>query len=433
MTLTVTARGLRLSLSDQPGAEPRRHMMAEVDQRFVVVGGGLAGARAVETLRDGGFQGSLVLVSTETHLPYERPPLSKAVLAGRDDVSVAILHDQDWYAERNVELRLTTTATGLDTAGQTLLLDDGSQVAYDALLLATGSSARRLPIAGAELDGVRYLRTIDDSLALLERFRSQPRVVIVGAGWIGLESASGAREHGAQVTVIEAAAQPLQMVVGEQIGSVFADLHRDHGVNLLMSSGVASFEGAGQVDAVVLSDGRRLPADLVVVGVGAQPNLALARTAGLEVDGGVVTDAGLRASDPHVFAAGDIVQWPHPTLGEQIRVEHWANANDSGIAAAKSMLGQDIAYDALPFFFSDQYDVGLEYIGYVAPHVNADVVVRGDPANREFMAFWLRDGRLLAAMHMNMWDSLEPIQSLIAGQQKLDPERLADLSIAVGS
>jgi 3-phenylpropionate/trans-cinnamate dioxygenase ferredoxin reductase subunit len=408
-------------------------MMAQVDQRYVVVGGGLAGARAVETLRDEGYQGALVLVSAESHLPYERPPLSKAVLAGRDDVSVAILHDESWYRERNIELTLTVTATGLDTSGQTLALDNGSQVAYDALLLATGSSARRLTIAGGQLDGVHYLRTIDDSLALLERFRSQPRLVIVGAGWIGLETASGAREHGAEVTVVEAGAQPLHMVVGEQIGSVFADLARDHGVDLLLSSGVASFEGAGQVDAVVLSDGRRLPADLVVVGVGAQPNLALARTAGLDIDRGVVTDAALRTSDPHVFAAGDIVQWPHPTLGEQIRVEHWANANDSGVAAAKAMLGQDVAYDALPFFFSDQYDVGLEYVGYVAPDVNTEVVVRGDPATREFMAFWLRDARLLAAMHMNMWDSLEPVQPLIASQQKLDAERLADQSIAIGS
>jgi 3-phenylpropionate/trans-cinnamate dioxygenase ferredoxin reductase subunit len=407
--------------------------MTHADQRFVVVGGGLAGARAVETLRAEGFEGSLVLVSAERHLPYERPPLSKAVLAGRDDVAVATLHDQSWYAERNVELRLTTTATNLDTAGQNLTLDDGSQIAYDALLLATGSSARRLEIPGSELEGVRYLRTIDDSLALLDRFRSQPRVVIVGAGWIGLETASGAREHGAEVTMIETAAQPLQMVVGAQLGTVFADLHRDHGVDLILSGGVSSFEGDGQVDAVVLADGRRLPADLVVVGVGAQPNLELARNAGLDIDRGVVTDAALRTSDQYVFAAGDIVQWPHPILGEQIRVEHWANANDSGVAAAKAMLGQDVAYDALPFFFSDQYDIGLEYVGYAAPDVDPELVIRGDPGSREFMAFWLGDGRLLAAMHMNMWDSLEPVQPLIASRKTLDPKRLADPSIAIGS
>jgi 3-phenylpropionate/trans-cinnamate dioxygenase ferredoxin reductase subunit len=407
--------------------------MTHADQRFVVVGGGLAGARAVETLRAEGFEGSLVLVSAERHLPYERPPLSKAVLAGRDDVAVATLHDQSWYAERNVELRLTTTATNLDTAGQNLTLDDGSQIAYDALLLATGSSARRLEIPGSELEGVRYLRTIDDSLALLDRFRLQPRVVIVGAGWIGLETASGAREHGAEVTMIETAAQPLQMVVGAQLGTVFADLHRDHGVDLILSGGVSSFEGDGQVDAVVLADGRRLPADLVVVGVGAQPNLELARNAGLDIDRGVVTDAALRTSDQYVFAAGDIVQWPHPVLGEQIRVEHWANANDSGVAAAKAMLGQDVAYDALPFFFSDQYDIGLEYVGYAAPDVDPELVIRGDPASREFMAFWLGDGRLLAAMHMNMWDSLEPVQPLIASRKTLDPKRLADPSIAIGS
>jgi len=301
------------------------------------------------------------------------------------------------------------------------------------LLLATGSSARRLAIPGSDLEGVRYLRTIDDSLTLLERFRSQPRVVIVGAGWIGLETASGAREHGAEVTVIETAAQPLQMVVGEQIGSVFADLHRDNGVDLILSSGVSSFEGDGHVAAVVLADGRRLPADLVVVGVGAQPNLELARKAGLDSDGGVVTDAALRTSDQYVFAAGDIVQWPHPILAEQIRVEHWANANDSGVAAAKSMLGQDVAYDALPFFFSDQYDIGLEYVGYAAPDVDPELVIRGDPASREFMAFWLGDGRLLAAMHMNMWDSLEPVQPLIASRKTLDAKRLADPSIAIGS
>jgi 3-phenylpropionate/trans-cinnamate dioxygenase ferredoxin reductase subunit len=407
--------------------------MTHADQRFVVVGGGLAGARAVETLRAEGFEGSLVLVGAERHLPYERPPLSKAVLAGRDDVAVATLHDQSWYAERNVELRLTATATNLDTAGRNLTLDDGSQIAYDALLLATGSSARRLGIPGAELEGVRYLRTIDDSLALLDRFRSQPRVVIVGAGWIGLETASGAREHGAEVTMIETAAQPLQMVVGAQLGTVFADLHRDHGVDLILSGGVSSFEGDGQVDAVVLADGRRLPADLVVVGVGAQPNLELARNAGLDIDRGVVTDAALRTSDQYVFAAGDIVQWPHPILAEQIRVEHWANANDSGVAAAKAMLGQDVAYDALPFFFSDQYDIGLEYVGYAAPDVDPELVIRGDPASREFMAFWLGNGRLLAAMHMNMWDSLEPVQPLIASRKTLDSKRLADPSIAIGS
>jgi 3-phenylpropionate/trans-cinnamate dioxygenase ferredoxin reductase subunit len=407
--------------------------MTQADDRFVVVGGGLAGARAVETLRAEGFEGSLVLVSAEPHLPYERPPLSKAVLAGRDDVSVATLHDRSWYAEHHIELRLTATATNLDTIGQSLTLDDGSQVAYDALLLATGSSARRLSIPGSDLEGVRYLRTIDDSLALLERFRSQPRVVIVGAGWIGLETASGAREHGAEVTMIETAAQPLQMVVGEEIGSVFADLHRDHGVDLLLASGVSSFEGDGQVDGVVLADGRRVPADLVVVGVGAQPNLELARKAGLDIDRGVVTDAALRTSDKHVFAAGDIVQWPHPILAEQIRVEHWANANDSGVAAAKSMLGHDVAYDALPFFFSDQYDIGLEYVGYAAPDLDHELVVRGDPASREFMAFWLRDGRMLAAMHMNMWDSLEPVQPLIASRKALDSKRLADPSIAIDS
>jgi 3-phenylpropionate/trans-cinnamate dioxygenase ferredoxin reductase component len=407
--------------------------MTHADQRFVVVGGGLAGARAVETLRAEGFEGSLVLVSAERHLPYERPPLSNAVLAGRDDVTVATLHDQSWYAERNVELRLTTTATNLDTAGRNLTLDDGSHIAYDALLLATGSSARRLEIPGSELEGVRYLRTIDDSLALLDRFRSQPRVVIVGAGWIGLETASGAREHGAEVTMIETAAQPLQMVVGAQLGTVFADLHRDHGVDLILSGGVSSFEGDGQVDAVVLADGRRLPADLVVVGVGAQPNLELARKAGLDIDRGVVTDAALRTSDQYVFAAGDIVQWPHPILAEQIRVEHWANANDSGVAAAKAMLGQDVAYDALPFFFSDQYDIGLEYVGYAAPDVDPELVIRGDPASREFMAFWLGNGRLLAAMHMNMWDSLEPVQPLITSRKTLDSKRLADPSIAIGS
>ena len=411
------------------------------EQQFVIVGASLAGAKAAETLREEGFTGSIVLIGDEPLLPYERPPLSKGVLQGKEDASVAELHDQAWYDDQRVTLRLGSAATELDTGARTVGLADGSTVPYDRLLIATGSRVRTLDIPGADLAGVHYLRTVPDSKALTEAFRSQPRVVVVGAGWIGLEAAAAAREHGAEVTVVEPQSTALAAVLGEQVGEIYADLHRRHGVTFHFGTGVEEFTGDDRVTGVRTSSGETIPADVVVVGVGVLPNIELAGSAGIDVaepseGGGIVADASLRTSVPDVYAAGDLVRWDHPVLGQPVRVEHWANAHDGGIAVAKSMLslpGQDPAvYDAIPFFYSDQYDAGMEYAGYVPRGASYDVVLRGDPATGEYMAFYLgEDDRLLAGMHVNTWDTIDAVQDLIRAKAPLDRAKLADPQVAL--
>ncbi|HZO70524.1 MAG TPA: FAD-dependent oxidoreductase [Kribbellaceae bacterium] len=411
------------------------------EQQFVIVGASLAGAKAAETLREEGFTGSIVLIGDEPLLPYERPPLSKGVLQGKEEASVTELHDQAWYDDQRVTLRLGSAATELDTGARTIGLADGSTVPYDRLLIATGSRVRTLDIPGAGLAGVHYLRTVPDSTTLTEAFRSRPRVVVVGAGWIGLEAAAAAREHGAEVTVVEPQSTALAAVLGEQVGEIYADLHRGHGVTFHFGTGVEEFAGDDRVTGVRISSGETIPADVVVVGVGVLPNIELASSAGIDVaepseGGGIVADASLRTSVPDVYAAGDLVRWDHPVLGQPVRVEHWANAHDGGVAVAKSMLsqpGQDPAvYDAIPFFYSDQYDAGMEYAGYVPRGTSYDVVLRGDPSSGEYMAFYLdQDDRLLAGMHVNTWDTIDSVQDLIRSKVPLDRAKLADPQVAL--
>jgi 3-phenylpropionate/trans-cinnamate dioxygenase ferredoxin reductase subunit len=407
-------------------------------QRIVIVGASLAGATAAETLRSEGFTGELVLIGSENELPYERPPLSKGVLLGKDEPVSAQLHDQQWYDDHSIDLRLGTTATALDTAAKTVTTDDGRTTPYDELLIATGSRVRRLDVPGGDLPGIHYLRTAADSQALTDAYASKPRVVVVGAGWIGLESASAARERGCEVTVIEPQSTALASVLGEQVGELFAELHRRHGVRLLFGTGVEGFEGTGKVTGVRTSSGEVVPAELVVVGVGVQPNTELAAEAGIEVapreDGsGIVTGPDLKTSAPGVFAAGDVVRWDHPLLGRSVRVEHWSNAKDSGAAAAKAMLGQDVAHDAIPFFFTDQYDLGMEYAGDVPRGTSYQVVLRGDPASGAYLAFWLDDDRhVLAGMHVNTWGAIDGIQDLIRSGRTVDADKLADPSVELG-
>jgi 3-phenylpropionate/trans-cinnamate dioxygenase ferredoxin reductase subunit len=407
-------------------------------QRIVIVGASLAGATAAETLRSEGFTGELVLIGSETELPYERPPLSKGVLLGKDEPVSAQLHDQQWYDDHSIDLRLGTTATALDTAAKTVTTDDGRTTPYDELLIATGSRVRRLDVPGGDLPGIHYLRTAADSQALTDAYAAKPRVVVVGAGWIGLESASAARERGCEVTVIEPQSTALASVLGEQVGELFAELHRRHGVRLLFGTGVEGFEGTGKVTGVRTSSGEVVPAELVVVGVGVQPNTELAAEAGIEVapreDGsGIVTGPDLKTSAPGVFAAGDVVRWDHPLLGRSVRVEHWSNAKDSGAAAAKAMLGQDVAHDAIPFFFTDQYDLGMEYAGDVPRGTSYQVVLRGDPASGAYLAFWLDDDRhVLAGMHVNTWGAIDGIQDLIRSGRTVDADKLADPSVELG-
>jgi 3-phenylpropionate/trans-cinnamate dioxygenase ferredoxin reductase component len=394
---------------------------------FVIVGGGLAGAKAAETLRTEGFDGPVVLVAGEDEVPYERPPLSKDYLLGKADRESPRVHPADWYGENDVELRTGVRATHLDPAAHRLTLEDGDDLAYGKLLLATGSSARRLPVPGADLAGVRYLRTFADSDALLADLRDGGRrVVIVGAGWIGLEVAAAARHYGNEVTVVEPQPTPLHAVLGPEMGNVFARLHRDHGVDLFPDTVVREFRGSGgRVESVATDGHAGLPADLVVVGVGATPNVDLAASAGLEVDNGVVTDHALRTSAPDVFAAGDVASSFHPLYGRYVRVEHWANALNGGPAAARSMLGQEVSYDRVPYFFTDQYDLGMEYSGLGGP--GDTVVTRGDPAGGEFIAFWMHDGRVTAGMNVNVWDVTDPIQELIRSRRQVPVASLTDV------
>ena len=393
---------------------------------FVIVGGGLAGAKAAETLRAEAFDGPVVLVAEESELPYERPPLSKGYLLGSAEREKARVHEPGWYEEHGVELRTGTRAVTLDVSGHRVELESGEQLAYDKVLLVTGSSARRLPVPGADLDGVRYLRTLADSDRLLADLSGGGRnVVVVGAGWIGLEVAAAARHYDNAVVVVEPQPTPLHAVLGPEMGGVFAGLHREQGVDLFTDTTVREFRGShGRVTSVVTDGHAGIPADLVVVGVGAVPNTRLAAAAGLEVDNGVVVSETLRSAVPDVYAAGDVASAFHPLYGRYVRVEHWANALNQGPAAARSMLGQQVSYERVPYFFTDQYDLGMEYSGLGGP--GDTVVCRGSVEDREFIAFWLSEGRVTAGMNVNVWDVTGPIQELIRSRREVPVTSLTD-------
>jgi 3-phenylpropionate/trans-cinnamate dioxygenase ferredoxin reductase subunit len=394
------------------------------DRTYVIVGASLAGAKAAETLREQGFDGRVVLVGAEQEHPYERPPLSKDYLRGEVGRATVYVHDEGFYEDRDIELRLGRTATGLDTSSRELELDDGERLRYERLLLATGAEPRRLDLPGGELDGVLYLRSVADSDALRERLDHGGSVVVIGAGWIGAEVAASARQCGLDVTVVEPASVPLERVLGAELGAVYRDIHADQGVRMLLGTGVEAFEGGQAVERVRTSDGRELRCDFVVIGVGVQPRTGLAARAGIAVDNGILVDDQLQTAVPDVFAAGDVANARHPFYGERIRVEHWANALNQGPVAARNMLGEAVTYERLPYFFSDQYDVGMEYTGYARSWDR--VVLRGDPAGREFVAFWLAGGRLLAGMNVNVWDVAEPIKRLIGARVVVNDRRLAD-------
>ncbi|GAB2798016.1 FAD-dependent oxidoreductase [Streptomyces chlorus] len=394
---------------------------------FVIVGASLAGAKAAEALRGHGFDGRILLIGDEPDHPYERPPLSKGYLQGKQDRETIFVHPEQWYAEQAIDLRVDTTVTELDRDRRTVTLSGGERIGYDKLLLATGASPRRLPVPGADLDGVLYLRRVGDCERIQRTFQSASRIVFVGGGWIGLEVAAAAREADVDVTVLEAGELPLLRVMGRQIAPVFADLHREHGVDLRLTAQVTEIIGEnGTVAGVRLADGTRIDADAVVVGIGAVPNTQLAAEAGLHVDNGIIVEASLRTSDPDIHAAGDVANAFHPMLGKHIRVEHWANALHQPETAARSMLGEAASYDRVPYFFTDQYDLGMEYAGYAEPDSYDDVVVRGDLTSRQFIAFWTAQGRVLAGMNVNTWDVNEAIQRLVRSGTQVNRDRLAD-------
>ncbi|WP_406511173.1 FAD-dependent oxidoreductase [Streptomyces sp. NBC_00161] len=397
---------------------------------FVIVGASLAGAKAAQTLREEGLDGPVVLLGEENERPYERPPLSKGYLLGKDERDTVYVHPPQWYAEHDVDLRLGATVTAVDSAGHEVTLADGSRIGYGKLLLTTGSSPRRLTVPGADLDGIHYLRRLADSDRIKESFESASRIVVIGAGWIGLETAAAARAAGVEVTVLEMAELPLLRVLGREVSQIFADLHTVHGVDLRFGVQVAEITGAdGRAIGVLLADGSRIDADAVIVGVGITPNTQLADAAGLEVDSGIRVDAHLCTSHPDIYAAGDVANAFHPLLGKHIRVEHWANAVNQPQVAAKALLGRDVAYDRVPYFFTDQYDLGMEYTGYLEPGGYDQVVFRGRRETREFIAFWLSGGRVLAGMNVNVWDVTDPIRALVTSGQAVDVKELADVDV----
>ncbi|MEJ7775532.1 MAG: FAD-dependent oxidoreductase, partial [Nocardioidaceae bacterium] len=401
-------------------------MSARSGHTFVVVGAGLAAGKAVQKLRDSGFDGRIVLFGDEKHLPYERPPMSKGYLMGTEEFESALVHSRDWYREHDVDLRQGTLVTGLDPVRRTVTAGEQPQ-SYDKLLITTGASPRRLRMADESGAPVAYLRTVEDSDRIKSMHRPGSRLAIVGGGWIGLEVAAAARGAGAQVTVLETLDLPLVRVLGPEVARIFASLHQEHGVDLRVNTTVSGIESDDGRAVVRLADGSTLEADLVVVGIGVLPNTELAEAAGLQTDNGIVVDERLCTSAPDIFAAGDVANAYHPLLGRHLRVEHWDNAIGQGEVAAQNMLGQAATHDRLPYFFSDQYDVGMEYVGSIGPEGYEQVVLRGRPGERGFTAFWLREGHVLAAMHANDWDAMEPLRKIVGTTQVID--RLSDESV----
>lgn len=398
--------------------------------RMVVVGAGLAGARAVEALRDEGFDGDVVLVGEEPVRPYERPPLSKDMLQGAKSGHEVFVHAPDWYDAHDVDLRTGIRARDLDIDRRAVELDDGSSLRYDRLLLATGSTARPLRVPSGDLPGVRVLRTLADAKHLDAALEGAAHVVVIGSGWIGTEVAASARMRGREVTVVGRGTQPLERVLGAELGAFYGDLHRDHGVRLVMGTDVESLRGTGRVEEVRTTDGQILACDLVVAGVGASPRVELAENGGLSVKDGIRTDQRLHTSANWVYAAGDVAAAWHPVFRRRVRVEHWANAGHQGRVAARNMLGAGETYERIPYFYSDQFDAGMEYSGH-AP-VWDEIVIRGDRVQREFVAFWLHERRVAAGMSVNVWNVAEPIQELVRSGRVVDPVQLTDTRVPLG-
>ncbi|HEY7625904.1 MAG TPA: FAD-dependent oxidoreductase [Ilumatobacteraceae bacterium] len=399
------------------------------DQTLVIVGASLAGAKAAEGARAGGFDGRVVLVGDEQEPPYERPPLSKAVLRGEAPPETARVHDNGFYAARGIELWTGRTVEGLDPGTHHVRLDGDERLSFTTAVVATGAAPRRLDIPGSDLAGVHYLRSVGDSVQLGDAIRTARRVAVIGAGWIGSEVAASARQMGAEVVLIDPAPTPLHRVLGDEIGKVFCRLHADHGAQLRLRTGVAELRGNGTVQQVVLSNGDVEAADVVVIGVGVTPRVELAVAAGLKVENGIVVDEQLQSSVPGVYAAGDVASAWHPHYGRYLRVEHWFNAVNQGLTAGSNAAGGSGRYTHLPYFFSDQYDLGMEYVGFSDP--TDAVAVRGSLPDREFISFWHRDGIVTAAMNVNIWDVVDELKAIVAGGRRLDPSRLADPDVAL--
>ncbi len=394
---------------------------------IIIVGASLTGGRAAETLRQEGFAGRIVLIGAEPERPYERPPLSKDVLRGEAPAEKVYLRPSSYYDEQGIELRLGIRAAALHPKEHAVELANGERLAYDRLLIATGASPRRLAIPGADLAGVHYLRTLGDALALRAELAGAQRVAVIGAGFIGAEVAASCRMLGREVTVLEVLSVPLQRALGDRVGEIYAAIHRDHGVDLRLGEGVAAIRGAGRAEEVVTASGQRIPCDLVVIGVGVHPEVGWLEGSGLAVQNGVVVDELCRTSIPDVYAAGDVANWWHPVLGERLRVEHWDNAQNQGIAAAKSMLGKGEPYAPVPYFWSDQYDLTLQYVGHASG--SDEIVFRGPVEPTRLLAFYLRDGRLRACLGINRLREVSAVRRLLRSGIPVSREQLEDETV----
>jgi 3-phenylpropionate/trans-cinnamate dioxygenase ferredoxin reductase subunit len=398
-------------------------------ERIVIVGGGLAAARAAEVLRQEGYEGSITILGDEPERPYLRPPLSKEYLRGETDREKVYVHPATFYTEQRIDLRPSTAATAIEPASREVVLEDEQRVPYDRLLIATGARPRALPVPGAEMPGVMTLRTVADADAIRAAATHAERVVVVGAGWIGSEVAASLRMLGRKVVLIAPQSVPLERVLGPEVGAVYRDLHLEHGVDWWPGARVQRIIGTDRVQGVETKAGERIAADLVIVGVGVQPRTDLAIGAGLALGDGIEVSANLETSAPGIFAAGDVASAWHPFYERRLRTEHWANAKFQGAAAGRTMLGETAPYDRIPYFYSDQYDLGMEYTGWATP--SDRLVVRGSLADRQFVAFWVRDGRVVAGMNANTWEVAKPIERLIRLRARVDADALGDASVAI--
>jgi 3-phenylpropionate/trans-cinnamate dioxygenase ferredoxin reductase subunit len=394
---------------------------------ILIAGASLTGVKAAEALRKEGYDGRIAMFGEESQPPYLRPPLSKEYLRGEGGLDKVFVHPEAWYAEQRVELHLSTPVRALDPATREVVLDDGSRVAFDRLLIATGATPRRLEIPGSDLAGVHYLRTLEDADAIRDAATAAHRVVVIGGGWIGSEVAASIRQLGLPVAMIASGSVPLERVLGAEVGTVYRDLHAERGVELVMNQRAAAFLGRSAVEAVETSDGTRIEGDLVVVGAGAQPRTQLAAAAGLAVRDGILVDEHLETRAPGIFAAGDVAGAWHPLLRSRLRLEHWDNARRQGRAAARNMLGLAEPYLRIPYLYSDQYDLGMEYAGH-APAWD-QVVFRGEPASRTFIAFWLKGGRVVAGMNANVWKVSDAIAALVGSREMVAVDRLVDPTV----
>jgi len=398
-----------------------------MSETFVIVGAGVAGGGAAAALREEGFDGRVVLIGAEQQPPYERPPLSKEYLRGESSFERALFQPPDFYDENGVETRFGVRATRVDAAEKVVELDGGERVAYDRLLVATGGRNRRFRIPGMDLEGIYSLRTVADSDRIRAEISPGRRAVVVGMGFIGSEVAASLRQSGVDVVVVDRNEVPLRRVLGEEVGRVIEGIHRDHGTSMIFEDTVAAFEGVGRVERATTARGRRIECDFVVVGLGVEPVTDLLADTGAEIDNGVVVDEYLRTGVEGIYAAGDVANHYHPVFGRRIRVEHWQNALKQGPVAARNMLDKDKPYDEVPWFWSDQYEHNLQYAGF---HTEWDeLVVRGSIEERNFVAFYRKERRVLAAVALNRGRDLRRSMPLIKAREPIDAARLCDLDV----